>query len=198
MYIAIEGIDGSGKTTVAKQIHDTMSQRGLNVRLIREPSDSIFGRRIREAVPLNPVDEYALFLADRITLRGDIGQAWAEGGHIVSDRCYLSSVAYQGPLDRRGWQDVLVENEDFFHVPRLIIILRIPVELSLARIAQRGLSVPLEDEDRLRKAAAIYDDVDALREWSMCQDILHVDAAESPGRVLEECMELIAKRLRTW
>jgi dTMP kinase len=198
MYIAIEGIDGSGKTTVAKQIHATMSQWLINVGIIREPSDSIFGRRIRESLSaIDPVDEYALFLADRISLQRNINRAAAMGDHLVSDRCYLSSVAYQGPLDKHGWQNVLEDNEDFFAVPDLVIILRIPVELALARIAKRGFSMPLEGEDRLRKAAAIYDDVEALRKWSRCPCIVSLDAADkSPELVLGECMAIIAQRLR--
>ena len=99
MFISLEGIDGSGKTTQAKLLAKAL---GDEVVLVREPGGTEAGERIRgllkdPALQLDPLAELLLFCAARAELVAKvIAPARDEGRYVVCDRFSDSSVAYQG------------------------------------------------------------------------------------------------------
>ncbi len=104
-FIVMEGLDGSGKSThvrnLAKRI---MEQEGRQVFATAEPTDSVVGGLIREAlagsITRGPEELAALFLADRIThnvgAKNGIEMYLQSGVDVICDRYYYSSMAYQG------------------------------------------------------------------------------------------------------
>ncbi|MDR1314310.1 MAG: dTMP kinase, partial [Deltaproteobacteria bacterium] len=102
--LALEGLDGSGKSTQARLVRDTLLRRGLAVTSLREPTDATeWGRIIRGSAPgaarRAPREELELFLKDRAWDVGfNILPALEAGGTAVLDRYVLSSVSYQGAL----------------------------------------------------------------------------------------------------
>lgn len=98
MFIALEGIDGSGKTTQAARLAAALGEETL---LVREPGGTTAGERIRELlkdgeVMLDPMAELLLFLAARAQLVSEVIRPAIEAGRdVVCDRFGDSSIAYQ-------------------------------------------------------------------------------------------------------
>jgi dTMP kinase len=163
VLLALEGVDGCGKSTQAGLLATALRERGLAVVLTCEPTDGPLGRHIREyfqgpARELSAKEELNLFMADRREhVEEVIKPALAEGKIVITDRYYYSSVAYQGALgldpDR-----ILVQNEVLAVRPDLTIIFTLPVAQALARLSQdpqRARQVS-EDLAYLERVAAIY------------------------------------------
>lgn len=115
-YLALEGGDGSGKTTVASALVDRLEGRGHHVVLVREPGGTELGERVREILlDSDHVDRWAevfLFAAQRAQLARDvILPALEDGAWVISDRSYYSSIAYQGRARGLGEDRVRQINE---------------------------------------------------------------------------------------
>lgn len=163
MLLALEGVDGSGKSTQARLLSEALRQRGVEVLLTREPTAGPAGERLRRYLAgpsrhLSPDEELALFLEDRREhVATVIRPALAAGQVVITDRYYYSSVAYQGALGLDP-ASILAANEAFAPRPHLVFILTLPPELAVARLAQnpdRQRQVS-EDQDYLEQVAAIY------------------------------------------
>jgi len=163
IFICIEGIDGSGKTTHARTLVKRLCSMGYEAVYTTEPTRySIPGRKLREsffAPERLPVEEeFRLFLEDRIIhLKDEVIPQLEDNKIIITDRYYFSSVAYQGS---RGlyWKYILEENLKVALVPDLVIILDIPVKIAIERIASdrtEGVNT-FEKEESLKKVREIY------------------------------------------
>ena len=142
MFISLEGIDGSGKTSQAKLLAAAL---GGDVVLVREPGGTKTGERIRDllkdpALELGPLSELLLFCAARAELVSQvIGPAQERGQDVVCDRFSDSSVAYQGTARGLGAERV----EEICDLatggvwPDLTILLRIDPERAGTRIGRR-------------------------------------------------------------
>jgi dTMP kinase len=161
--LALEGVDGCGKSTQAELLATALRERGLEVVLTCEPTDGDLGRQIREYFQgstryLSPKEELNLFMADRREHVAEVIEpALAEGKIVITDRYYYSSVAYQGALgldpDR-----ILAQNEVLAVRPDLTVIFTLPVAQALARlfqVPQRARQVS-ENSDYLDRVAATY------------------------------------------
>ncbi len=141
MFIVIEGIDGTGKSTQAKRLGEWFKAQGREVVLSREPTDGPWGRKLRESAAsgrFSPQDELKYFLNDRRQhVEEVIAPALASGKVVILDRYYFSTMAYQGA---RGFdpQEIRRLNEKFAPIPDLLIILDLPVEEAHKRIGSRG------------------------------------------------------------
>ena len=195
VLLALEGVDGSGKTTQAHLLAEALRQRGLEVLLTREPTSGPAGERLRHYLAgpsrhLSPDEELALFLEDRrehVALV--IRPALAEGKVVITDRYYYSSVAYQGAL---GLDPALIlaANEAFAPRPHLVFILTLAPKLAVARLGQspeRQRQVS-EGQDYLEQVAAIYASLTGPQ-------IHRVDAASPPEIVHATLMGITLKVL---
>jgi dTMP kinase len=162
--IALEGLDGVGKTTQARLLAQHLTGLGLPVLLTREPTDGPFGQQIRQILlhgrqGLAPAAELDLFLADRREhVRDVIRPALAEGNIVITDRYYFSSMAYQGALGLDP-QEILRRHARFAPPPDLAILLHLPMAVVGHRLQQRGapLSHSFEQFDYLAKVAALFE-----------------------------------------
>jgi dTMP kinase len=116
-FIALEGIDGSGKSTHAELLADALEARGLRVTRTREPGGTLLGERVREVVLSEPSGEIGgraeayLFAAARAELvERVIRPSLAAGRWVVADRFLDSSLAYQGAARGLGVELVLEIN----------------------------------------------------------------------------------------
>ncbi|MGQ9619251.1 MAG: dTMP kinase [Candidatus Aminicenantia bacterium] len=138
ILIAIEGIDGAGKSTQAVILRERLKKRGFPVALLKEPSQSRWGRKIKEISKkmssINPNEELELFIKDRKSnVKRNILPALRDKKIVIVDRYYISTIAYQGA---RGIDKELIrkENEKFAPVPDIVFILDIDPSESLSRI----------------------------------------------------------------
>lgn len=138
-YLAIEGVDGAGKSTVCHQVAERLRERGA-VTVVREPGGTRVGEAIRSLLlhgeEMAPWTEALLFAAQRAQLAADvIGPALARGEYVVSDRSYYSSLAYQGGARGLGLEEVRAVNEAGLAgvLPHLVAVLWLDPGDALAR-----------------------------------------------------------------
>jgi dTMP kinase len=140
-YIALEGIEGAGKSTVAERLVAALGATGISVLGVREPGGTSAGERIREilldpAAVLSPWAEALLFAAARSQLaHQELRAALDAGTWVVGDRSVYSSLAYQGAGRRLGVPEVRVVNEFGLDEvwPDLVILLEVDPATGLAR-----------------------------------------------------------------
>ena len=134
-YVAIEGMDGSGKTTQAKMLAEFLKKQGFSVLSVTEPSKSALGKMISEKLIKEKYSPEAIalsFACDRmIHFDETIRPARGKYDYIITDRSYISSLAYQ-PLQGLRFEWVKELNR-FVMKPDLIFLLDIPVEVFLER-----------------------------------------------------------------
>lgn len=115
-YIALEGGDGSGKTTVSAALAIRLRSLGHEVIEVREPGGTDLGEVVRELLldreHVDPWAEVLLFAAQRAQLaREVVAPALESGVWVISDRTYYSSIAYQGRARGMGEDRVREINE---------------------------------------------------------------------------------------
>ncbi len=145
IFITLEGVEGSGKTTQAALLADELRRRGRRVTLTREPGGTRAGEAIRAifldpAVSLGVAAELLLVLADRAQhVREKLRPALAAGEIVISDRYSDSTTAYQGY--GRGFDLELLDEINHLASngvqPHLTIVLDCPAEVGLARTRTR-------------------------------------------------------------
>ncbi len=184
--VALEGVDGSGKSTQAHLLAKALEERGFQVALTQEPSSGPAGQRLRRYLAgstrhLSPAVELALFVADRREhVARMIQPALAAGRVVITDRYYYSSVGYQGALGLDPAR-ILALNETFAPRPDLVFILTLPPALAVARLPrQRQVT---ENRDYLERVAAIY--------ACLCGPHLHrVDADAAAETIHAQILEI--------
>ncbi|MCB1605923.1 MAG: dTMP kinase [Xanthomonadales bacterium] len=160
ILIALEGIDGSGKSTLQRALAEALEQAGWVVTCSREPTAGKHGQALREAARvqrLPPERELELLLADRRDhVAQTIAPALARGEAVILDRYYYSTAAYQGAAGLDPAELINV-NEGFAPRPDLVVILDLTPEQALQRIAGRGEATDeFERIDNLRRAREIF------------------------------------------
>ena len=160
LFIVLEGIDGTGKSTQARKLGEWFESRGREVVLSREPTDGPWGTKLRESAAtgrLSPQDELQYFLNDRRQhVEEKIAPALAEGKVVILDRYYFSTMAYQGA---RGFDPVEIRrmNEGFAPQPDVLLILDLDVDTAHQRIGHRGDSTnEFEQRESLERCRAIF------------------------------------------
>ncbi len=159
ILIAIEGIDGSGKTTQSKLLFKALKERGYNVVLSHEPTEGRFGREIREKLRRNhiaPEKAYELFVMDRKEhIENKIKPALDNGAIVIIDRYFISTIAYQGAAGV-SISKILEDHKQFAPIPDLVIILDIPVEEADKRLSNKSKDLFENNMNYLRKVREIY------------------------------------------
>src|SRR6267154_1057805 len=146
IFVALEGIDGSGTTTQLARLVAHLEARGRHAHATREPSTGPIGRLLRElllgrhALPDGaPADGHAmalLFAADRRDhLRREIEPRLAAGIDVVTDRYLMSSLAYQAEEADRDWVGSLARA---VRPADLTILLDVPVDVAAGRRRAAG------------------------------------------------------------
>jgi dTMP kinase len=200
MFVTLEGIDRSGKTTQAALLAGALGPETL---LLREPGGTQAGERVRELlkdpeIELDLRAELLLFCAARAELCARvIRPALADGRDVVCDRFVDSTVAYQGAARGLGTEVVERLNELAIGdvIPNVTVLLRIDPERAEARGQQRLAAGAADGADRFegegielqREVAAAYDELASRHP----ERIAVVDAEGSPEQVHERVMRAV-------
>lgn len=193
LLIAVEGIDGAGKTTQVRLLADFLRNRGFDVVTSKEPTDGVWGRQIRESAAngrLDPDRELQLFIRDRTEHTNQVIKPALDRGQIVIlDRYYYSSIAYQG-CRGRDFHAIQQLMESQFPHPDVVFLLDLDPVVSLRRIHVRG-DRPNEFErvDDLTRARAVFNSLDDSRvvsiDGSLSIDEVHAAIVASTRPLLE-------------
>ena len=161
-FIAIEGLDGSGSSTQTARISDHFKSAGALAWATQEPTSSVIGGIIKSCLVgdwkmESPLSLQLLFAADRANhLEKEIIPRLAQGATVISDRYFLSSLAY-GSLDIED-NDWLYNINNQFILPDLTILLKVSAETCIARIQEnRGGLELFESEEKLQSVWQNYE-----------------------------------------
>ena len=192
--IAFEGLDGAGKSTQLRRLAAALRAAGHDVVETREPTDGAFGRRIRamasSGARVAPEEELRWFLEDRrehvaTVLRPGL----AAGAIVLTDRYFLSTVAYQGARGLDAAQ-LLADAEAEFPLPDLVLLIDVDPERGLARVAGRaGVAEPAFEDSRLLA------DVAAIFRTLARPYVARIDGREEPDSVEAEIRAVVHERL---
>jgi dTMP kinase len=194
VFISLEGIDGSGKSTQARLLAEELGPEAL---LIREPGGTEAAERIRAllaepALQLDPFAELLLFLAARADLTATvIRPALDAGREVVADRFADSSVAYQGAARGLGVGEVisLTDAATDGLWPDLTLLLRVDPEAAFAR-ADGEDRFESEGLELQRTAAAAYEEIARVAS----DRVVVIDAIGGVEEVHERVMDAVRNR----
>ena len=164
MFIAVEGIDGSGKSTTIAELEKFLVARGYTVHRTAEPTKLDTGRAIRELLGLKSERPYTrhelalLFAADRLRhLEEEVEPMLAAGKTVLTDRYLFSSLAYQSADLPYEW---VRELNRFARLPDVVVYIGVSVDTALSRIARfRQNAEIFETRGFLEKLTATYERV---------------------------------------
>lgn len=198
-FIVFEGIDGAGKSTQIEKLRQKLVSEGRKVFITAEPTLSVTGGILRDALSGNykrsAAELAAMFLSDRVfhNVNESVGinQALEKGFDVISDRYYYSSFAYQGLDSDIDWVIDMNLNCPDIRRPDLCIFLDLDAEKSKARIDTNRATVEIfEKEEILNKIRSKFFDVfKRLPE----ENIAIVDASGSVDEVAEKIASVVDK-----
>jgi len=192
-FVVLEGIDGCGKSSVARLVAARLGKRAV---LTREPTDSWIGKAVRkgDSRKISPYTDALLFMADRSLHTMRISELVKKGRLVVSDRYYHSTVAYQAAFLKDQFKGdpfiwLLEANTRISLHPDLTVLLTIPPDVALKRVGRRGKLSRFERLDFLKEVQKNY-----LKLAKKDKSIIKVDARQDLEQVVEEVLSQIRKR----
>ena len=211
LFVTLEGLDGSGKTTQIRRLAAWMQKRGIDPVMTRQPGGTATGDRIRALLldsgtaPLAPMTEMALMFADRAQAIAEVIEpALGAGRMVLCDRFTDSTEAYQGGGRQLGSERVLELHRLICGdlKPDLTLLLLPSLDASLARARRRNERTAAEtgqDENRFEQEQGEF----FKHVWQKYREIAH----REPDRVIliagnlsidevhEQIVEAVAERL---
>lgn len=160
ILIAVDGIDGAGKTTQVRLLERAFTDIGEGVVVSKEPTDGEWGQKLRDSafsgrLPFD--EELEAFILDRQDhLNKKIIPALMAGKIVILDRYFYSTIAYQGILveDYRSIEPRIREN---VIQPDAAFLLNLPADLAVCRVTNRdGKPNLFERQEDLAKAGQIF------------------------------------------
>ena len=211
LFVTLEGLDGSGKTTQIRRLAAWMQKRGIDPVMTRQPGGTATGDRIRALLldsgtaPLAPMTEMALMFADRAQAIAEVIEpALGAGRMVLCDRFTDSTEAYQGGGRQLGSERVLELHRLICGdlKPDITLLLLPSLDASLARARRRNERTAAQtgqDENRFEQEHGEF----FKRVWQKYREI----ARREPDRVVliegnlsidevhEQIVEAVAERL---
>lgn len=202
-FIAIEGPDGSGKTSIIQALRQKLEQDGLEVVTTREPGGSPIAEQIRQVIldvdnhAMDVRTEALLYAASRRQhLVETILPNVQAGKLVISDRFVMSSLAYQGMARGIGLDPVWAINQFAIdgQMPDLTLLVDVPAEVGLERIqAAKGQRqydrLDRESLDFHQRVRQTY--LDLAQDWANLEIL---DGQKSIEAVSQECYDILQKR----
>jgi len=196
-YIAIEGIDGSGKTTIANLLYNELSKRYNKVILMKEPYDNDLSKKIKEIILKEHEKnlDYGyllalLFTADRSIKNIDLKKYLNSDYIVISDRSIYSTFSYQILYEGINIEWLKCVSKYIIR-PDITFILDIDPKIAVERINLRGKNITsYENIEFLRK---VRENFLKLKEIFPKDNIIYIDGEEKPEEILEKILNIIEK-----
>ena len=202
LFIALEGIDGSGKSTQTKLLTEKLTAQGHKVYSTFEPTDNQIGKLIRNILKGNAKADHriiaGLFVADRLDhlLNEEYGivKKLEDGFTVITDRYCFSSYAYQGTHMNMDW--VIQANAMSAEIlrPDINIFIDVSPEISMQRLHANRDNIELfETLDSLQKVRAKY--MEAFEKLKAVENIFTVDGDRSTELIAQDIWQKVASML---
>ncbi len=197
-FIAVEGLDGSGKSTQAKLLRERLESLGASAVCDFEPTDRRIGRLIREILSgsqkADPRTVALLFAADRlehVTDEDGILQNLKNGTSVISDRYYFSSYAYQMTAMPLTWVMEINKWAKEIARPDMYIFIDVPIQTCLDRIYKdrKTTSDIFENEQSLTAARNNF--LEIFEKTRDSENIVVIDGSGSPQEVADRVFEAV-------
>jgi dTMP kinase len=193
-FIVFEGIDGSGKGTCLKHIANYLKSKKVNFIVTEEPNlkygirNLIKKEILQKQVARDPlVDLFAFSLDRQLHVENEIKPALFSNRHVLCDRYYHSTIAYQGYVQGIPLNYVL-NVQSIFPKPDLTLIFDLPADLAMQRAAKRGTKKDkyetLEFQKNLREAYLKLPEI-------LQENIVIIDATKSEEEVKQQAIKAI-------
>jgi dTMP kinase len=198
IFVALEGIDGSGKSTQTALLAQRMVEVGLQVYRTFEPTDNPIGSMIRRIFSHQMEADQrtiaGLFVADRLhhLLCPDTGilRYLSDGVSVITDRYYFSSYAYHGVHTDMDW--VIQSNAMSASLlrPHVNIFIDVPPEVSMERMSASRESMEMyETLDNLKKVRNKY--FEAFERIGNAERVVILNGEDDPKRISESIWETV-------
>ena len=191
VLIAVEGIDGAGKTTQVEFLERVLIKIGVAFTRSKEPTDGIWGRKVRESAKngrLPLAEELEAFVEDRKEhLRDKIFPALRAGHVVVLDRYFYSTIAYQG--SRGGDLDAIAKQmREFAPEPDVVLLLDVPAGVGISRVADSRGDTPnaFEQKGALEAARRAFLDLAATS-----KNVAKIDASPDVKTVSRRVFDVL-------
>jgi len=195
-FITIEGLDGSGCSTQTDRLAEWLKKQKLSYLSTKEPTNNVIGGLIRgylrgEWKTISHLSLQLLFTADRANhLDREIIPNLEKGVNVVSDRYFLSSIAYGS--QNIGDEDWLYQINNQFIIPDLTILLKVSAKTCIKRIKENRLSLEMFDtEEKLQKVWQTYEKIS-----KKYPNIKVIDGEKSEDEIFEEILKEVKKLLK--
>jgi dTMP kinase len=194
IFISIEGIDGSGTTTLMGNIEKKLISQGKKVHTTSEPSNGVVGKLIRSIltgeteIQPDSTTLALLFASDRfLHYNYEIKPKLAEGYIVITDRYALSSYAYQSINEDLGWIKTLNSKVP---QPNFTIFVELDPHEAMERIIKRGNKLDaLEKLDFQKIVNANY--ISLLKTYS--SPLLKLSGTDTPQELQIKAISEITK-----
>jgi dTMP kinase len=209
-FLTFEGLDGSGKSTQLRKLHEWLIRRGEDVITTRQPGGTRLGDRIRSLLldsrrtGIDPRAELGLMFSDRAQAIAEvIRPALDRGAIVLCDRYTDSTEAYQGGGRELGSGRVLALHRELCNLnPDLTVLLLPDFEASLARARQRNQTSKAKtgkDENRFESLDTaffrrVYDQYRAIAQREP-QRVVAIEGDDGVEAVHRRIQSIIEKRL---
>ena len=195
MFIAFEGLDGSGSSTQSRILADKLEGSGHIALLTKEPTnDSPLGKLIREVLQhkweASPEGLQLLFSADRAEhLKNEIEPALLNGQIVLTDRYFFSTIAYGAlAVEDVEWLKSLSKH---FRIPDITFLFKLDPKICIERISGRGSDFELfEQQEKLKIIWENYEKI--AKEYP---NFHIIDASNSIEEISEEIWWIVSRQL---
>ena len=199
--IAVEGIDGSGKSTLVRAVADTLGNCGHTVVQTREPGGTPFGKHLRQILQHGaerpvPEAEFLLFAADRAQhVQTMVIPALSQGNIVISDRMHYSSMAYQGY--GRGIDKTMIADVNNWVMqgiePDLIMYLDVPWQAALQRIQKNRAALSAFESEQQAFFERVVQGFSTM--FSAMNNVVVMDGLQMPENISQQAYEAIIRTM---
>lgn len=199
--IAVEGIDGSGKSSLISIVGNSLEREGYPILTTKEPGGTPLGKTLRtllmeQTEPLTPKAEFLLFAADRTQhFASTVLPALAENKIVISDRMADSSLIYQGYA--RGLDTQIIQSVNKWAMwnrkPDITVYMRLTPDEGKHRVSQRNENKTIFERESSAFMHTVYEQFEAL--YKDRNDVIVADATLSHDMVAHNVTFALLEKL---
>ncbi len=203
LFITLEGIDGSGKSLLARNLTEHLQQEGIKTLLTKEPGGSILGKTIRSLLQDRPITitdkaEYLLFAADRAQHMQEVILPHLEKNYwVLSDRSADSSIVYQGY--GRGLSIKMIETINAWAMnnirPNIILYVDIDIDTAFARITKRNETLTTFEQEKKEFFTRVQQGYETL--YAHKKNVIRLDGTLPPEKLMHKAYNALQKALNS-